>query len=65
MNDKFANETPAFIGNSACIGTSTSIPHDPTKCWHCGNHHSARCPKIKAIEFHADGITTKRIEYFE
>lgn len=35
-------------------------------CEHCGHAgtHAGACPKIKAIEYYADG-STKRVEYFE
>lgn len=32
------------------------------KCKHCGFMHEITCPRIKAIEYHADG-TVKRIEF--
>jgi hypothetical protein len=34
-------------------------------CHHCDNYHPGACPKIKAIEYHSDGITVRRVEYFE
>ena len=33
-------------------------------CQHCGNYHTGQCPRIKAIEYYANG-TVKRIEFFE
>ena len=33
-------------------------------CPHCGMGHGAVCPRIKAVEYHADG-TIKRVEYFD
>ena len=33
------------------------------KCPYCGNIHNATCPKLKAIEYQADG-TVKRVEFF-
>lgn len=37
--------------------------NDPNKCRWCGMFHSSMCPTVKAIEFHADGITVKRVEF--
>lgn len=36
-----------------------------TKCAHCGLIHETTCPRIKAIEYHEDGVTVKRIEFHE
>jgi len=33
-------------------------------CQHCGNYHTGQCPRVKAIEYYANG-TMKRIEFFE
>jgi len=43
--------------------TSTTNVNEQTKCRWCGFIHGARCPIVKAIEFHADGVTIKRVEY--
>ena len=32
-------------------------------CPHCGMIHQATCHRIKAIEYNADGVTVKRIEF--
>jgi hypothetical protein len=32
-------------------------------CTHCGKIHAGRCPLVKAIEYHENGIV-KRVEYF-
>lgn len=32
-------------------------------CRWCGMLHGAGCPSVKAIEFYADGITIKRVEF--
>lgn len=37
---------------------------DP-KCPHCGMQHTTTCPRIKAIEYHTDGVTVKRIEFHD
>lgn len=34
-------------------------------CPHCGMIHQMTCPRIKAIEYNADGVTVKRIEFHE
>lgn len=34
-------------------------------CPHCGMIHQSTCPRIKAIEYHPDGITVKRVEFHE
>jgi len=36
----------------------------PGICGHCGYGHSGTCPRIKAIEYYANG-TVKRVEYHE
>lgn len=41
------------------MSTGLSFP-----CQHCGLHHSAPCPRIKAVEYYPDG-TVKRVEYIE
>jgi hypothetical protein len=33
------------------------------KCQYCGLIHEAKCPNVKAIEYHPDG-TVKRVEFF-
>lgn len=33
-------------------------------CRWCGTYHGTACPRVKAFEFHADGITLKRVEFF-
>lgn len=32
-------------------------------CRWCGAVHGPLCPMLKAIEFHADGATVKRVEF--
>ena len=32
------------------------------QCQHCGGYHVAKCPLIKAIEYHPDG-EVKRVEF--
>jgi hypothetical protein len=35
------------------------------RCHWCGElTHQGKCPLIKAVEFHEDGVTTKRIEFW-
>jgi hypothetical protein len=41
----------------------TSDAQTPTCRW-CGLLHGPKCPSVKAIEFEADGITVKRVEFF-
>jgi hypothetical protein len=33
-------------------------------CSYCGFYHSATCPRVKAIEYHENGLI-KRIEFYE
>lgn len=33
-------------------------------CQYCGTIHEAICPRIKSIEYHPDGTTVRRIEFF-
>lgn len=35
----------------------------PDKCQYCGLTHGAKCPTVKAYEYHANG-TLKRVEFF-
>ena len=42
------------------VTTNTAAPMQ--SCPHCGLIHHTTCPRIKAIEYHADG-STKRIEF--
>lgn len=39
----------------------TPIP----QCRWCGLFHGHVCPYVKAIDFHADGVTVKRVEFHE
>lgn len=32
-------------------------------CPHCGMIHQTTCPKIKAIEYHENGVTVRKIEF--
>ena len=32
------------------------------QCRWCGNYHGARCPEVRAIEYHEDG-SMKRVEF--
>lgn len=41
--------------------TGTSLHQ---KCNYCGLYHEAKCPLVKAFEYHPDG-TLKRVEFFE
>jgi hypothetical protein len=36
------------------------------KCVHCGDpqHTNGACRRIEAIEYHPDGVTIKRVEYY-
>lgn len=37
---------------------------NPSACRWCGRMHGPLCPSVKAIEFEADGVTVKRVEFF-
>ena len=37
--------------------------HTIQNCRFCGMSHGSRCPSIKAIEYHEDGITVRRVEF--
>jgi hypothetical protein len=37
--------------------------NDPVRCPYCGIFHTAKCPLVKAYEYHPDG-TVKRVEFF-
>jgi hypothetical protein len=34
-------------------------------CPYCGGVHHAKCPRVRKIEFHADGSTPKVVEFYE
>lgn len=34
-----------------------------TTCGWCGMIHGTLCPMVKAIEYFADGVTVKRVEF--
>jgi hypothetical protein len=36
---------------------------NPLACRYCGMPHGPTCWMVKAIEYHADGITVKRVEF--
>lgn len=40
-----------------------TIEKIPTCRW-CGHTHGDLCPKVKALEFHDDGTTVSRVEFF-
>ena len=42
------------------VGVQTSVTF-PACPW-CSDHHSGRCPMVKAIEYHPNG-TVKRVEF--
>ena len=33
-------------------------------CGYCGLIHQHKCPLISAIEYHPDGVTVKRVTFF-
>ena len=37
--------------------------NDPIRCDHCGGFHAAKCPLVKAYEYHPDG-TLRRVEFY-
>lgn len=37
--------------------------NDPNQCRWCGMFHGPMCWALKAIEFHADGVTVRRVEF--
>lgn len=44
-----------------CQGTMSG--YAGKSCPHCGQYHTAICPRIRALDFFADG-TVKRVEYW-
>ena len=42
---------------------STTAVTEIGKCRWCGMIHGPMCPSVKAIEYHADGVTVKRVEF--
>ena len=44
--------------------SGTSIFDHPMRhCGWCGHYHGPRCPEVRAIEYHEDGFTIKRVEF--
>lgn len=48
----------------------TMTPITANWCQWCSNgttyiNHAGPCPRVKAIEYHRDGVTVKRVEFFE
>lgn len=48
------------------LGTGSGFTSGPSEvpCHWCGGWHSAKCPMVKAIEYHPNGMT-KRVEFYE
>lgn len=44
--------------------SETADASKPQNCPHCGMIHETTCPRIKAIEYHANG-QIKRVEFLE
>ena len=44
--------------------SDTADASKPQNCPHCGAIHETTCPRIKAIEYHANG-QIKRVEFIE
>ena len=42
---------------------STTGAGNYVPCPHCGMAHSGVCPRVRAIEYHQDGVTVKRVEF--
>jgi hypothetical protein len=38
-------------------------PPNPQPCRWCGAEHGPLCPFVKALDFHADGVTIRRVEF--
>lgn len=36
---------------------------NPVSCRYCGMTHGPTCWMVKAIEYHQDGVTVKRVEF--
>lgn len=39
------------------------VQGNSTACRWCGFIHGPACPSVKSLEFFADGVTVKRVEY--
>ena len=46
-----------------CSGTYT-VPYSSHHCGWCGDWHSGRCPRVRAIEYWPNG-TVKRVEFYD
>jgi hypothetical protein len=42
---------------------STTAVTEIGKCRWCGMIHGPMCPSVKSIEYHADGVTVKHVEF--
>lgn len=36
----------------------------PEPCRWCGTYHQQRCPLVRSLEYHEDGVTVKRVEFW-
>lgn len=45
------------------MSENSTSASDVRLCGHCGMYHGAVCPRIKAVEYHENGLV-KRVEYF-
>lgn len=44
----------------------SSVTYVALICPRCGaNHRLEQCPQVKAIEYHEDGHTVRRVEFFD
>ena len=46
-------------------GQVQQTPLEALTCGFCGGIHSARCPRVRKIEFQADGSTPHIVEFYE
>lgn len=50
---------PPFPG----VAGIKTTPFEQQKCQHCGGLHVRNCPRVKEVEYHADG-SVKRVSYW-
>jgi hypothetical protein len=55
---------PGYPASSATW--PSSVTYVALICPRCGaNHRLEQCPQVKAIEYHEDGRTIRRVEFFD
>ena len=64
INSPYPTPIPGFPASSATW--PSSVTYVALICPRCGaNHRLEQCPQVKSIEYHEDGRTIRRVEFFD